>query len=404
MLDSGTLSNVPCANNELKIDTFDELDELLCTVEERDLAAFRRVNFIYNIDDGDLDIDWLELCTARFLGTLPQRQILQLDGWTATGRLLQQAIAEASVTSFRELKTIIWGCDTSPLNELLPLWEFPVEHIEVSVAEPVPRSLKRWPDPTLSLKRLNLHLSTIADRTLAKLLRLSPCLELLRYDHWCHVDYPKRWQDCSHLTAALQQVKTTLRELDLSMGLCSDFAEEVECLEISPVKGQLGPLQEFSCLRKLKAPIVTLLGWSPDELLRLAEVVPTGLTHLGLTEDLAQQCTYKWDEEFVLEELAVFLSVWRSVTPNLQVVEVWLTRIYGRWKDTEVAQLRKVCEEAGVLCIVHFKKNIRSPMTFQWVRQGPREPRPKPLQLPSTQPTVERIHDNDPVPLIDAIW
>ena len=61
MLDSGTLSNVPCANNELKIDTsdksdelkidtFDELEELLCTVEERDLAAFRRVNFIYNID------------------------------------------------------------------------------------------------------------------------------------------------------------------------------------------------------------------------------------------------------------------------------------------------------------------------------------------------------------------
>ena len=171
------------------------------------------------------------------------------------------------------------------------------------------------------------------------------------------------------MTAALQQVKTTLRELDLSVGLYSNFVEEVECLKISPVKGQLGPLQEFSCLRKLKAPIVTLLGWSPDELLRLAEVVPTGLTHLGLdlTEDLAQQCTYKLDEEFVLEELAVFLSVWKSVsvTPNLQVVEVWLTWIYGRWKDTEVVQLRKVCEEAGVLCIVHFKKNIRSPMTFQ---------------------------------------
>jgi hypothetical protein len=205
------------------------------------------------------------------------------------------------------------------------------------------------------------------------------------------------------LTAALQQVKTTLRELDLSVGLCSDFAKEVEWLEISPVKGQLGPLREFSCLRKLKAPIVTLLGWSPDELLRLAEVVPAGLTHLGLTEDLAQQCTYKWDEEFVLEELAMFLSVWRSVTPNLQVVEVWLTRIYGRWKDTEVAQLRKVCEEVRVLCIVHFKKNIRTPMTFQWVRQGPRQLRPKPLQLPSTQPTVERIPDNDPVPLIEAI-
>ena len=169
-------------------------------------------------------------------------------------------------------------------------------------------------------------------------------------------------------------------------------------------QGTAGPAAGILPSAQAESPDRNATRMVADELLRLAEVVPTGLTHLGLTEDLAQQCTYKWDEEFVLEELAVFLSVWRSVTPNLQVVEVWLTRIYGRWKDTEVAQLRKVCEEAGVLCIVHFKKNIRSPMTFQWVRQGPREPRPKPLQLPSTQPTVERIHDNDPVPLVDAIW
>ena len=167
------MSEVPCANNELKIDTsdksdelkidtFDKLDELLRTVEKRDLAAFRRVNFIYNVDDNDPDIDGLELRTARFLGALPQLQTLQLDGWTATGQLLQRAIAEASVTSFGELKTVIWGSYRSPLDELLPLWGFPVEHIEVSVAEPVARSRKRWPAPNPSLKRLNLHLSTIA--------------------------------------------------------------------------------------------------------------------------------------------------------------------------------------------------------------------------------------------------
>ena len=108
MPDSGTLSNVPCANNELKIDNSDESDE----------------------------------------------------------------------------KTI-WVCDgSSPLNELLPLWRFPVEHIEVNMKEPAPKS---WPDPTLSLKRLNLDYSTITDCALAKLLRLSPCLESLRYDHFCHV-------------------------------------------------------------------------------------------------------------------------------------------------------------------------------------------------------------------------
>jgi hypothetical protein len=52
----------------------------------------------------------------------------------------------------------------------------------------------------------------------------------------------------------------------------SDAAEEVEYSEIISVRGQLGPLREFSRLRKLKTPIVTLLGWSPGELpLHIAE-------------------------------------------------------------------------------------------------------------------------------------
>jgi hypothetical protein len=192
------MSEVPCANDELKtdtsdksdelkIDTFDKLDELLRTVEKQDLAAFRRVNFIYNVEYNDPDMDRQELRTARFLGALPRLQRLQLDGFTATGQLLQRAITEASATSFGELKTVIWGSYRSPLDEVLPLWGFPVEHIEVSVAEPVSRSRKSWPAPNPSLKRLNLHLSTIEHRTLEKLLHLSPYLELLRYDHWCQV-------------------------------------------------------------------------------------------------------------------------------------------------------------------------------------------------------------------------
>ena len=80
--------------NKLKLDTnkpnlhtFDRLDELLHTVEKRDLAAFRRVNFIYDFDDNDPDIDKLELRTARFLSSLPHVQTLQLDRWNLTGRL-----------------------------------------------------------------------------------------------------------------------------------------------------------------------------------------------------------------------------------------------------------------------------------------------------------------------------
>jgi hypothetical protein len=191
-----TISEVPCANNELrtdtydksdvlKIDTFDKLDDLLRTAEKHDLAAFRNVNFNYDVNHNDPDIDGLELRTARFLGALPQLQTLQLDGYRATGQLLQRAITEASATSFGELKTVIWGSNTSLLDELLPLWRFPVEYMEVSVAEPVARSRKPWPAPNPSLKGLNLHLSTIEHRTLKKLLHLSPCLEILRCDHWC---------------------------------------------------------------------------------------------------------------------------------------------------------------------------------------------------------------------------
>ncbi|KAN0083193.1 hypothetical protein V8E54_002281 [Elaphomyces granulatus] len=379
MPDSGTLlSKLPYANNELEMDTsdeldelkidhFDKLDELLCTVETRDLAAFRRVNFICNVNDNDWDIDGLALRVARLLDALPQLQTLQLDGPRGTGDLLLRAIAD-SVTSFTALKTVIWGRYRSPLNELLPLWGSHVEHIEVSVAEPVAQSLNRWPVPIHSLKKLNLHYSTIRIGTVEELLRLSPCLELFRYDHRMDAVNKKTWQDCSLLIAALQQVQLTLRELDLSLTLYSSCRDhEVDCFEILPVKGQLGPLQVFSRLHKLKAPIVTLLGWSPGEKpLRLAEVLPRGLTHLGLTEDMLWQCTYEWNKELVLEELNAFLDVWRSVTPDLQAMEFWIS-----WGDAEEAKLRMKCVEAGVLCNFQpYAEGSYSAMGFQWVTMG----------------------------------
>jgi hypothetical protein len=185
---------------------------------------------------------------------------------------------------------------------------------------------------------------------------------------------PVQWPNGLLLTAALRQVQSTLRELDINMSLYS--LDDYEQLPILPVSGQLGPLREFSHLRKLKAPIVTLLGWWPEKCLRLAEVLPTGLTHLGLTEDLGYQWNYEWRAEFVLKELAVFMSVWRSVTPDLQVVEFWLEMSgpFGPWTDVKLAQLRMMCQEAGVLCTVHCLKELSSscsPMAFQWVRQGP---------------------------------
>ena len=70
----------------------------------------------------------------------------------------------------------------------------------------------------------------------------------------------QQWHDCSLLTATLQQVQSTLTELDLSANIYSEAGLHVEFLnELQPVSGQLA-LREFPRLRKLKAPIVTLLG------------------------------------------------------------------------------------------------------------------------------------------------
>ena len=80
------------------------------------------------------------------------------------------------------------------------------------------------------------------------------------------------------------------------------------------------------------------------------------------------------NEEFMLEELEVFLSVWRSATPDLQVMEVWLSRVFDRWKDAEGSQLRMMYEKAGVLCIVHWR--VEPSSSPQWVRQRPRRPKP----------------------------
>ena len=141
-----------------------------------------------------------------------------------------------------------------------------------------------------------------------------------------------------------------------------------------------------------------LLGWSPGKLpLRLAEVVPAGLTHLGLTEDMAIQCTYEWTEELILEELEVFLSVWRSVTPNLQVVEVWLRREGSRWKRKKVVQLRMMCEEAGVSCNVHW--HVDGCSAPPWVMR----PQPRPWKALWLSPTPQtKVFTKDELPELDV--
>ena len=66
------------------------------------------------------------------------------------------------------------------------------------------------------------------------------------------------------------------------------------------------------------------------------------------------------------------------MTPDLQVMEVWLSM--ERWWDDdgeleEMTQMQKMCEEAqefGLSFIVHHREEregTRSPYTFPWARE-----------------------------------
>lgn len=106
---------------------------------------------------------------------------------------------------------------------------------------------------------------------------------------------------------------------------------------------------------------------------------------------------YEWNEELVLQALAAFLSVWDYVAPDLQVMEFWLSRVDNRWEEAKLAQLRVMCKEADVLCILHWHSEPMtscSPTTFQWVRQGRQPDRLKLSNRTVTYPKPGRIPDD----------
>ncbi|THC93213.1 hypothetical protein EYZ11_007318 [Aspergillus tanneri] len=308
----------------------------LRTAKERpDLASSVRYLCVHNVLTEDSNHVQFEGTFISILERLPGLRRLHIYRWPSNVPVLAAAIQRTpGVAGLRGLKEIILEESDRPMDDLRPLWNLPVlESIQASVSEPQSMSGPWLISSTVT--KLNLD-STIAEEgTIGLLLQALPGL--------------KRFRD---LMVSLQYVQNTLEGLELRASLYSPYAEEVEYYNICAVEGHIGSLENFSSLRKLKAPIAMLLGWLPDQAPCLSRILPRSLTYLSLTEDLSSQCSYSWSEKLVLMKVECFLAAARQATPLLEKLELLPNREFGRWDALFEDQLHALCLQAGVACII----------------------------------------------------
>jgi len=107
-------------------------------------------------------------------------------------------------------------------------------------------------------------------------------------------------------------------------------------------------LRDFDKLAKLDVPLALLIGHADFNPGQLADVLPKGLEHLCLNDDVAGAFHFEWPTSTITKNLEVWLSNWRSVTPHLQTVELELSN-----SRPDLMAMEKICQKAGVNYIIH---------------------------------------------------
>ena len=157
-------------------------------------------------------------------------------------------------------------------------------------------------------------------------------------------------QDCHQLDQVLHGLHRTLEHLDLRIQLYSEDAEEVEGIRITPVRGNLCSLSQFTNLRTLRVPFAMLLGWTPEEAPEIGSLLPSSLRCLSLSEDLAMQCTYKLSEKFLVEKLDTFFTSLNHNEHALELVVFHPEEARGGWEDVTKQTIQDMATAAQVRC------------------------------------------------------
>ncbi|TDZ31725.1 hypothetical protein C8035_v001282 [Colletotrichum spinosum] len=188
------------------------------------------------------------------------------------------------------------GADT-----VLPLFYLPrIGTLELHRVEDGGR-LVSWPAkerPVFAplLKELVLSKAQLSEASIDRLVRACPNLEVFHLEHVIDAEYARSWLDLDALRASLETLKHSLKELSFSVILWTSTA--IDCGELGPwgIRGTLASLRGFARLKRVTISLPVLLGWETENSASLADVLPSSIESLTLTNEMFFWWHYRWDD------------------------------------------------------------------------------------------------------------
>ncbi|KAL4910705.1 hypothetical protein BDW74DRAFT_172176 [Aspergillus multicolor] len=300
----------------------------------------------------------LDAFIALLLARLPRLKSLYLGPWftrrtALIGVVLQCAICErtdptiGSLPDFEHLQDVTIlrcrgrddapECDKKVKNtaDLLPLFYLPnLQTLSAAIQNP---GVWTWPAPAhLHLphpfKLTSLDLTCIREAYLRNILAVLPNLTTLRWNWYYDDDVHDRFITetifLPQITAALEQVKSTLRDLIIT-AFCSNANDPFIPAVTTQGLDSMKALVSFDMLRNLQIPLEFLVGFAQDTTKRLVDVLPPNLQTLTLTDDLALQ-----NEDHLTEELPEWEWTDHAI---IDLLEAWLMD-----RNSDISRLRHV--------------------------------------------------------------
>ena len=203
-----------------------------------------------------------------------------------------------------------------------------------------------------NLQSITLRQSFMDPEALEKTLEAAPGLRTLRYDMLCDIDTDRRYRflerphpvvDARKLGAALRASQHSLHCLHvrltwLDTGHCNIRDGNIPDLITSlnwGLLGSLGSLDSFRQLKTIELPIVLLLGFTDNQFLNLADLLPQSLQQLHLHDDLVKWERCPWTPQKILAQIGGLLEQGEAVAPSLHTViftlhnEEYVSRLFG---------------------------------------------------------------------------
>ncbi|KAF2135575.1 uncharacterized protein K452DRAFT_363086 [Aplosporella prunicola CBS 121167] len=289
------------------------------------------------------------------------------------GLMLRQTVLaspSAYITRFKGLEQVrlftdierVLGCPRIDLDQVLPIFYAPrLKVADVKIDDPIDAHRRQSPWSTgqpprgSDMTSLRLHRSSVNELTLSAILPVFPNLTTFEFDYARTYDTIESGDksitpgfDGTIIKEAIESCSSSLENLRISVQATQDSG---------PLRPHFdwwhrscGDMRSFPVLRSLSISMVMLLGWYPNRLPRLADVLPRSLEKLCIEDDCQFQ-EIGWNDLRIIREFNHFFRTpWTAVTPKLKLVRLECPVAYYEWNEPQRRQFQELCSKEGLEC------------------------------------------------------